>query len=634
MDGDSTFRFSPRANRAHEIAWRAWGEEAFAEAHRLGRPVLLSLSAVWCHWCHVMDETTYSDERVIAAINEHFVPIRVDNDRHPDVNRRYNMGGWPTTAFLTANGEPVTGATYLPPDQMVESLARVRAFFEANRTALLALETAEHAHAADGDAALAHLGGAPSRTRASEADFEGDPDVPGDIPAEVCLQVVRAFDPMHGGLGADPKFPQADVFAFVVAYAGMRGAGGPLHVEPHTSGLLTPARVNEVVGTTLEAMAAGDICDAVGGGFFRYATQRDWSVPHYEKMLEENARLGTLYLEAALVARSQGDGLGDPDRYRDAAAGTIDYLLGALWRNDPPSFGGSQDADERYYSLDAEGRASLPAPFVDPTVYVDWNALAARLLLRGGPLLGRSGLTACGESVLEHLWLYGRRDGAMVHYLTPSGEQGAGAPLLVDQAAVTGALLDAYEVTGARKWLERAQTLVEWVCRELRAADGRLHDRLVVRGDGAGLLARPVTVLDENAAVADALLRLEAYTGEAEPRERARDLLVAWATSYEQYGVAAAPYAQALLRYLERPEHIVVVGPRDAEATKALHAAALASPRPLRTVQLLDPADPADAARLAQTGFLPAEAPAAYACAGTVCRPPERDPARLGRPLV
>ena len=236
MDGDTEFRFSPRPNRAHEIEWRPWGEPAFAEAHKLGRPILLSLSAVWCHWCHVMDETSYSDPRVIAAVNEHFVPIRVDNDRHPDVNRRYNMGGWPTTAFLAASGDPITGATYMPPEQLLQALERVNEFFAANRTALLTLGSTDHAQDADGEAALAHLGGVPRRSDLSAPDFEGDPDVPGDIPAEIALQIVRAFDPLHGGLGADPKFPQADVFAFVLAFAELRGGGDPLHVPR-----LTPA---------------------------------------------------------------------------------------------------------------------------------------------------------------------------------------------------------------------------------------------------------------------------------------------------------------------------------------------------------------------------------------------------------
>jgi hypothetical protein len=134
------FRFSPRPNRAAEIEWRPWGEAAFAEARRRGRPVLLSLSAVWCHWCHVMDETSYSDPRIIASANRDYVPVRVDNDRDPDVNRRYNMGGWPTTAFLTAGGEVITGATYLPPDDMAAALDNVRAYFDEHRDELAALD--------------------------------------------------------------------------------------------------------------------------------------------------------------------------------------------------------------------------------------------------------------------------------------------------------------------------------------------------------------------------------------------------------------------------------------------------------------------------------------------------------------
>ena len=180
MQGDTDFRFSPRPNRAAEIEWRPWGEPAFAEARRLGRPILLSLSAVWCHWCHVMDETSYSDARVIARINEAFVAIRIDNDRNPDVNRRYNMGGWPTTAFLAASGDIITGATYLPPGQMLQALERVCEFFAANRTALLALDATEHAHAADAEAAKAHLGGAP-HAGADPLDDRDAPGLPGDI---------------------------------------------------------------------------------------------------------------------------------------------------------------------------------------------------------------------------------------------------------------------------------------------------------------------------------------------------------------------------------------------------------------------------------------------------------------------
>src|SRR5512146_3485866 len=121
----ATFHFSPRENRANEINWNEWNESTFAEAQRADKPILLGISAVWCHWCHVMDETTYSDPEVIRIVNERFVPVRVDTDERPDVNRRYNLGGWPTTAFLSPEGELLTGGTYMPPDQMRSYLKQV-----------------------------------------------------------------------------------------------------------------------------------------------------------------------------------------------------------------------------------------------------------------------------------------------------------------------------------------------------------------------------------------------------------------------------------------------------------------------------------------------------------------------------
>src|SRR5436190_12414610 len=127
------FHFSPRPNRASEITWQAWSHEAFDAARRTDRPILLSISAVWCHWCHVMDETTYSNPGVIDLIKNEYVPIRVDNDVRPDINQRYNMGGWPSTAFLTSSGDILTGATYLPPDQMANALMRIADYYRANQ---------------------------------------------------------------------------------------------------------------------------------------------------------------------------------------------------------------------------------------------------------------------------------------------------------------------------------------------------------------------------------------------------------------------------------------------------------------------------------------------------------------------
>ena len=134
----SEFHFSPRPNRAAEIRWRPWSAEAFDEAKADDKPILLSISAVWCHWCHVMDETTYSSDGVIDLVNREYVPVRVDNDVRPDINQRYNMGGWPTTAFLTPQGDVLTGFTYVPPDQMTDALAKVASFYRTNRPEIVA----------------------------------------------------------------------------------------------------------------------------------------------------------------------------------------------------------------------------------------------------------------------------------------------------------------------------------------------------------------------------------------------------------------------------------------------------------------------------------------------------------------
>ena len=353
--------------------------------------------------------------------------------------------------------------------------------------------------------------------------------------------------------------------------------------------------------TTLKGMAAHGLYDHVAGGFFRYSTRRDWSVPHFEKMLEDNARLASLYLEATVLARGDAPsetkpasaGLGSVALYRDAAAGTIDYLLATLWRDELPGFGGSQDADEHYYSLDAAGRAGLPALYVDLTVYVDWNALAARALLRAALVLQRPEATqACrGDARLsvEH----GRHDVAMAHYLATDGDPAAGAPLLVDQATMGGG-----------------------PARRLRG-----HGREEVAGGRAGArrLGRPGTCAPPTAVCTTASPSLESQrrasgapaagarreraqwptsscASRPTParsfwRDRALDVLTAWATHYEQSGVAAAAYGQALLRYLDRPDHIVVVGRWDDDAARRLYDAALTAPRPLRTVQFLDPED-------------------------------------------
>src|SRR5207245_8646472 len=261
-DPGMTFRFSPRPNRAAEIGWRPWGGKAFQEAQVADKPVLLAISAVWCHWCHVMDETSYSDPEVIRLINERYVPIRVDNDERPDVHPRYNMGGWPTTAFLTPDGEILNGATYIPPDAMRHYVAEVADVWRDKRADLepRLREMKEHA---------AH----------ETAQRPGDLDR--SIVDAIAALIRGQYDPEFGGFGREPKFPQPKLLRFLLDEY-RRSAGDDVATMLHK---------------TLGAMASGGMYDPLEGGFFRYSTTRAWGVPHFEKMLEDTAELLWLYSE-------------------------------------------------------------------------------------------------------------------------------------------------------------------------------------------------------------------------------------------------------------------------------------------------------------------------------------------------
>src|ERR1700730_17617193 len=304
---DSEFHFSPRPNRAAEIKWRGWSEGAFEDARKQDRPILLSISAVWCHWCHVMDETTYSHPGVIDLINREYVPIRVDNDLTPDINQRYNMGGWPTTAFLTSSGEILTGATYLPADQMADALSKIATYYRTHRPEIASrvLEGKKRS------------GSVVARAAGSLDD---------GIVDEVLDAVKNSYDAEYGGFGSAPKFPQTDANLLLLEQAQLRS-------DPE---------LRSMAVHTLEQMAGGGTYDHVEGGFFRYSTTQDWSVPHFEKMLEDHA---------GLVAGLALAGLQDT---LDKTTGYLDRVL-----RDPATglLAGSQDADEDRQWTDPHGGA-------------------------------------------------------------------------------------------------------------------------------------------------------------------------------------------------------------------------------------------------------------------------------------
>jgi hypothetical protein len=577
----SKLHFSPRPNRAREIAWREWGEDAFREASEANKPVLLSLSAVWCHWCHVMDETSYSDPGVIAFINEHYIPVRVDNDQRPDVNARYNMGGWPTTAFLTPEGEILAGATYISPEQMLEALPKVYTHFVSNRDEVSekAIELRERRQAA-----YAGSGGA-----LTPAIFEG-----------VVRSVVNAYDPLYGGFGEAPKFPHTDSIDLLL-YASRR-LGDP--------DLLHMAR------KTLEMMHAGDVYDHAWNGSFRYATRRDWSEPHYEKMLEDNA--GLLRNACHLYH------ITNREEHAEISRGIIAYVEWKLRDPQRGYFYGSQDADEEFYKLDAEARKQHDEPYIDRTCYTSWNAQMISAYLEASWTLDRRDLLDTGLKALRFLW-HDCRDAATrsmyrYHDGTP---QIVG--LLGDQAYTARALLDAAEVTGDSQHVDRAIELAELITARFHDdANGGFWDVWDEAPDVGRLRERQKSIQD-NAVCAEVFLRLHHLTREPRYLDIARAAVESFAGTAERTGYFAASYAKAADLLLNPPAEVNIVGaPGSADE---LHRAALLLDAPYRIVQLLDPQR--DVVRLAALSLPEEPAPAAYLCIGTTCSPPVTSAAGL-----
>jgi uncharacterized protein YyaL (SSP411 family) len=516
------FHFSPRPNRAAEINWRPWSAGAFEEAKLTARPILLSISAVWCHWCHVMDETTYSHAGIIDLINREYVPIRVDNDVRPDINQRYNMGGWPSTAFLTASGDILTGATYLPPDQMADALARIAGYYRTNQ-AEIATRVLE---------ARKRSGSAPARSAGT---------LDGGLVDSVVEAVSAAYDPEYGGFGNAPKFPQTDAIVLLLEQSQVRS-------DP---------QLRQMAIHTLEQMAGGGTYDHVEGGFFRYSTTQDWSVPHFEKMLEDHAGLVS------------GLSLAGMESVLDSTTGYLDRVL-----RDPKSglYAGSQDADEHYYSMDAEERAQRPAPYVDRRVYTSWNAALAVAYLDAAVRLDRPALRDHAAKALEHLFRSSYREGEGMSHTEGAGGQ------LADQVWSLLAALRAHQAGLGDRWMAVALDLAaqieeRYVDREL----GGYFDH--ADADDLGRLADRIKPLVENSIAAMALIELDVLAGDpAMPYlARARRALESVAGLPRQYGLMAAVFARALDR-ARNPIKVTTTNPELARAAVLAHPYAVIEP--------------------------------------------------------
>ncbi len=553
-----------------KVPWLPWSKKSFKKAKEQDKPVLLGISAVWCHWCHVMDQTTYSDSEVAKLIEEKFVPIRVNRDQRPDIDKRYNMGGWPSTAFLTPDGEILTGGTYIPPQQMKALLNQVSRLYKENKGNI--------------------------KSRVKELERETPPAYGLDrvvfqsIVDGLTLEIASRFDPMHGGFGGAPKFPHSGALRLALLEHQIQGHKAALNI----------------VKKTLMEMRAGGIYDRHEGGFFRYSTTRDWSIPHYEKMCEDNATLLTNYLEAYQVTGEE--------TFRETANGILAYVNNNLSDQEKGGFYGSQDADEEYYKLNLQERQKRTAPRIDLTLFTNWNGMMASAYLLASEILEEPSYRDFALRTVNLLLetSFNPKKG-MSHYLLNGRSYLHG--LLTDQVYMIKCLVDSYQLTSERKFLDHAETLADYMLHKLWNKAGGFNDKPEETG-AFGALKTLDKPLDDNSVAADAFLRLHHLTGKKKYLETARKTLEYFAPNYQRYGIMAAIYGLAVEYYLH-PMQVHIVGARNDPLTRRFRRESLQAYNPMKVVEVIDPV--ADAERLRQLGYPVAEKPTAYICFEGTC---------------
>ncbi|UKF24532.1 thioredoxin domain-containing protein [Clavibacter seminis] len=423
------------------VDWRPWGPEAFAEAARRDVPVLVSVGYSTCHWCHVMARETFSDPALASRLNDGFVAIKVDREEHPEVDAALitaagaftDQLGWPLNVFTTPEGRTFHAGTYSPPEP--------RAGHPSFRQVLDAVADAWTTRRDQVEQGAGQLSQA--IREASERGSVASPLPDAAALDRVAAELAAFEDAEHGGFGSAPKFPVAPVVLLLDTLA--------------TSGALAPERAaatGALVRRTLDAIAGSDLRDPVEGGFFRYSTRRDWSEPHYERMLYDNALLLDAYARA-------GD--------EEVAAGIAAFLTGTL-RRASGGFASAQDSESTvagrrveggYYVLDAAGRAAEEPPAVDGKVLTGWNGLAIGALARAGRAFGRgewidAARGAADMLLAEHV----RADGSLVR-ASIDGRVSPAVATLEDHGMLADGLLALALATGEVGYAVRARGIVD-----------------------------------------------------------------------------------------------------------------------------------------------------------------------------
>jgi uncharacterized protein YyaL (SSP411 family) len=612
-------------HKDNPVDWYPWGEDALARARGEDRPILLSIGYAACHWCHVMEHESFEDDETAALMNEHFVSVKVDREERPDLDAVYmdavvamtGQGGWPMTVFLLPNGEPFFGGTYFPPAPRhgLPSFRQV-------------LEAVAQAYRERRDEVARSAQQLVEAVRASSELAPSSEPLTSSVLSEAARGLARSLDPEWGGFGGAPKFPAASALEFLLR----RG-----ELEP--------------VGKTLDAMAAGGMYDLVGGGFHRYSVDEQWLVPHFEKMLYDNALLVPAYLHGWVVTGEE--------RYRRVAEETCEYLLRDL-ALPHGGFASSQDADTEGVEgltytwteddgvpaellqpfehgrsiirgeIDPELRAQLlavratrPQPGRDDKAIAAWNGLTLAALAEAGRRLPSNTVLLAAEELAKFL---------LSALSTPEGrlyrtwrEGHASIPgYLEDYADVAHGLYELHVATGELRWLEEAHRLARLAI-ELFADDER-GGFFMTAVDAEQLVARKKDLDDSpvpsgNSMLAHVLLRLARIYGDDELERHAVGVL-----RLLHRGLTRAPAAFgwalcALDLYLSPPRELAIIGSPEDEIARAALA-----PFDPNAVVAFGPSE--DVPLLAGKSLVDGK-PAVYVCERFACRTPVTDPAAL-----
>jgi uncharacterized protein YyaL (SSP411 family) len=645
------------------VDWWPWSEEAFAEARRRDVPVLLSVGYAACHWCHVMAHQSFEDPSVAAVVNDSVVAIKVDREERPDIDAVYmsatqamtGQGGWPMTVFMTPDGEPFYCGTYFPRAQFIQLVTSVAESWRKNKTKIKSESERISVALAENASALSGLGGA-----AGELNLE-------EVTSAAVTGLANGFDEEHAGFGRAPKFPPSMTLEFLLRRHERTGAAAALAMAE----------------ATCEAMARGGMYDQLGGGFARYSVDATWTVPHFEKMLYDNALLIGVYthlwrltgtalarrvaeetcdfvvrelrtaeggLSASLDADSDGaegvyyvwtpselseilgsdDGAFAARAFDVTEAGTFEHGTSVLQRHTDPiakydvSGISPEERLDRIRGQLLTAREGRTRPGRDDKVVAAWNGMAIGALAEAGVLFGRPDLVAAAEEAAELLVSLHYSAGRIVR-TSRDGVAGPSAGLLEDYACVAAGLLRLAGITGGDRWVEVAGALLDTVLAAFGDGNGGFYD---TPDDGEPLIFRPADPTDNATpsgafAAADALISYGALTGEARYTDAAVAALRVLPPIADRYPRAGGMGLSAAEALLSGPAEIAIVGPDDDPRTADLLRAALHLAPPGAVFALGSGAGAAERTIPLLAGRpLVSGAPTAYVCRGFTCLAP------------